>query len=448
MIFNELSFLIFLFLVLAAYDILGKRHRTTLLLAASYYFYMSIIPAYGILLAATSVSTYYLAKKAANKDRKALYAGIIINLSILIVYKYGYFIQWNIALVRYLFTSQWPEAFLMIVLPIGISFYTFQALGYLIDAYNGKIKPADDLKRFLLFISFFPQLVAGPIERSYNMLPQLKDLTRPKDGNVSEGVFLMLWGYFKKLVIADNIAFFVERIFNYEYFGIMGIIGGFLFGIQIYCDFSGYTDIARGVALLFNIRLSINFNNPYLAENAIDFWRRWHITLSTWFRDYLYIPLGGSRSGPTKTFYNIIIVFFIIGAWHGANWTFILWGLYFGILVAFSHLVRYRSRLLTLAQVIFGWVIFRAQSITQLVQIITGYAQPLKLSVFLWDGSLTLITLLLSATLITFWIEKNHWQERYHEGRTLVKLAACILLASLILYYGNPLVVPFVYFQF
>tara|TARA_B100001175_G_C19501804_1_gene638504 strand:- start:316 stop:1377 length:1062 start_codon:yes stop_codon:yes gene_type:complete len=269
---------------------------------------------------------------------------------------------------------------LNLILPIGISFYTFQTLSYSIDVYNNKIRPENNVTDFFLYVSFFPQLVAGPIERAGYLIKELKKKKIVNRKLIDMGLTLILIGLFKKIVIADNLAYFVDDIFlNYNnYNGGVLMLGLVYFSFQIYCDFSGYTDIAIGISRLLGIELNINFNFPYHAKNISEFWKRWHISLSTWFRDYVYIPLGGSKFSKTKTYRNLFIVFFISGLWHGANLTFIFWGLYHVLLYLMwmllkqffrfkSHFFIFLSILYTYITVTIGWVFFRAESISNAI---------------------------------------------------------------------------------
>lgn len=341
MLFNSLHFLIFFPVVVGIYYLIPKKIRTYWLLAASYYFYMCWNAKYVILLLFSTVVTFVsgllLERCAAGegeKDRqrrkKLCVAGsFILNLSVLFVFKYLDFgiESLNAVLSRLHIALNAPSFDLL--LPVGISFYTFQALGYTMDVYRGEIYAEKNFFRYALFVSFFPQLVAGPIERSKNLLCQLDKPSKPTLDSLRDGCLLMLWGYFLKVVLADRIAVFVDAVYgDFEtYTGVYLIVATLLFAVQIYCDFSGYSVIAMGTAEILGIRLMENFDAPYLSTSVAEFWRRWHISLSGWFRDYLYIPLGGNRRGRLRKYGNLLITFGVSGLWHGANWTYVIWGL-------------------------------------------------------------------------------------------------------------------------
>ena len=313
---------------------------------------------------------------------------IVLNLVILGIFKYyNFFVKSLDGLLLSVFHYHLDWVTLNVVLPVGISFYTFQALSYSIDVYQKKIKPTYDVVEFFAYISFFPQLVAGPIERATNLLPQFQHNRQFDYGKAVDGMRQILWGFFKKLVIADNCANVVNLYWSgySELTGISLFVMGALFSFQIYCDFSGYSDIAIGIARLFGFNLMRNFNFPYFARSIPEFWRRWHISLTTWFRDYIYFPLGGSRCDKWKIIRNVYIVWAISGLWHGANWTFVCWGLYHASLLAIYNLfcinTKYKNvvaygrvfpnmlegcqMLLTFILVVLGWIIFRAETMTQ-----------------------------------------------------------------------------------
>ena len=349
MLFNTIDFLIFFPVVLLVYFVLPAKVRYIWLLAASYYFYMCWNPAYIILLLFSTLVTYVCGRtlewirgrgglNEKNKKRwmkLALFIGFLINIGILIYYKYMNFLVDTVNMALRAVDLQ-PLADFDILLPVGISFYTFQCLGYTIDVYREQIRAEKNLVKYALFVSFFPQLVAGPIERSENLLRQIHEEPGRKLWNyrrVTLGLTTMLWGFFMKVVIADRAAVLVNTVFDsYEKYGMVCLaVGVIAFAIQIYCDFAGYSTIAIGAAQVLGFDLMENFNAPYFAEGIIDFWHRWHISLSTWFRDYLYIPLGGSRCGKRKNYRNILITFTLSGLWHGADWTYVIWGLLHGI---------------------------------------------------------------------------------------------------------------------
>ncbi len=340
MMFNSLQFLIFFPLVVLTYYIIPNKYRIIFLLIASYYFYMCWNPTYALLMAFSSLVTYLSGiligkDKAAHPDKKNagskwVAVSFAINLSILFFFKYFNFIVTDLISG---IGAVFPElglgtVRLSIVLPVGISFYTFQALSYTVDVYRGDVKIERNILRYFVFVSFFPQLVAGPIERSSNLLGQFYEKHRFHFTQVRDGLLLMLWGYFQKLVIADRVAIAVNQVFNHytHYNGGQLFVAAIFFAFEIYCDFGGYSNIAIGAAQVMGFRLMKNFDTPYLARSVAEFWRRWHISLSTWFRDYLYIPLGGSRCSKKRRYFNLMMVFLTSGLWHGAGWNFLLWG--------------------------------------------------------------------------------------------------------------------------
>lgn len=333
MLFNSIDFLIFFPLVTLGYFALPRRIRWVWLLLASYYFYMSWNPRYAVLIALSTVITWLsgllIAREESVRRRKLwVAASFVSNLAILFFFKYYGFFAANVNSLFGVAGLSLRAPALDVVLPVGISFYTFQALGYTVDVYRGDVKPCRNLFRYALFVSYFPQLVAGPIERSSNLIHQLEN---PRDFDaekVRDGLLLMLWGLFQKVVVADRIAVVVQVAFD-EYYTLPGIavlVGLVLFAFQIYCDFGGYSNIAIGAAQVIGIDLMQNFRQPYLSRSCGEFWRRWHISLSSWFRDYLYIPLGGSRCSRLRKHFNLMVTFLVSGLWHGASWSFVVWG--------------------------------------------------------------------------------------------------------------------------
>lgn len=340
MLFNSIDFLIFFPFVVAVYFVVPKKFRYIWLLITSYYFYMSWNPKYILLLAASTVITFtsgiFIEKYDVNKNisaKKMCVAGSFIsNLLILGLFKYANFFLDNISSIASHIGIGITDRRFDFLLPVGISFYTFQALSYTVDVYRGDIKPEKNLFKYALFVSFFPQLVAGPIERSKNLLIQIQKADQIKVWNfdrVRDGFLLMVWGLFQKLVIAERASLLVDTVVNnYQNYGFLEIcLAVILFAFQIYCDFGGYTNIAIGAARVMGFTLMDNFRQPYLAVDIKDFWRRWHISLTSWFTDYIYIPLGGNRKGILRKYINVIIVFGVSGLWHGASWNFVAWGL-------------------------------------------------------------------------------------------------------------------------
>jgi len=392
MLFNSLHFLVFFPLVVGLYFALPPRGRGPLLLAASYYFYMSWRPAYALLLLATTLLDYYSGVRMGRLPTKArrrpwLALSLVSNLGTLFVFKYFNFFRDAVAqLAGALHLPYGAGPALGLLLPVGVSFYTFQSVGYIIDVYQGRLEAEQDFGRFALFVAFFPQLVAGPIERGGHMLPQFRRVHEFDYPRIVSGLRLMAWGLFKKVVVADRLALLVNPVFNaprQHPEGPLLLLATLAFAFQIYGDFSGYTDLARGAARVLGFEFNLNFRQPYQSASVAEFWRRWHISLSSWFRDYLFIPLGGSRVGPARASGNLLAVFLISGLWHGASWTFVAWGGLHGLYLVIGTWARpLRERLAqatglaahprarrawgvacTFALVAYAWIFFRANSL-------------------------------------------------------------------------------------
>ncbi len=398
MLFNSFQFLVFFPAVLLVYFLVPAKWRYLWLLAASYYFYMCWNASYALLMLTSTAVTYLSgigiqavqrrgkSEERIQKWKKGFVAGsFAINLAILFFFKYFNFVVDTINRALEMMHLKILSPGLDVLLPVGISFYIFQALSYTMDVYRGSIHAERNFLRYALFVSFFPQLVAGPIERSKNLLSQIENLPRFRLWNferVKSGLLLMLWGYFLKLVISDRTAIAVNAVFDhYEEYGPVELaVGAVLFSFQIYCDFNGYSTIAKGAAQVMGFTLMDNFRQPYLAQDIRDFWRRWHISLTSWFTDYLYIPLGGNRKGLARQCVNIMIVFLTSGLWHGAAWTYVFWGVLHGGFQVIGNLRRKWSirknqqrkswrKLLagitTFLLVTFSWILFRAESVSQ-----------------------------------------------------------------------------------
>lgn len=413
MLFNSLGFMLYFPIVVLVYYILPQKAKNYWLLAASYYFYMCWNAKYVLLLLLSTVVTYSCALLIEHLNLKwkhlLVFSGVIINLGILALFKYANFFLESVALVlEKLHIAAFHVSF-DVLLPVGISFYIFQALGYLIDVSRGTVETEKNFFRYALYVSFFPQLVAGPIERSKNLLPQFKEVHKADEERIKEGLLLMLWGYFQKLVIADRISTVVDTVYfdHWTYGGFYAIVATVFFAFQIYCDFAGYSNIAIGAANVMGFRLMENFNCPYLSGSVGEFWRRWHISLSSWFKDYVYIPLGGNRKGKQRKYLNIMIVFLLSGLWHGANWTYVIWGGLNGLYQVVGNACKpFRNtvnRLLhnnensighklfqiltTFILVDVAWVFFRASTIMRGLGIIRTMLMARNPWV-LWDGSL------------------------------------------------------------
>lgn len=384
MLFNSLLFAAFLTAVFILYYILPVRFRWIFLLLASYAFYMNLHAAYGLLLFFSTLLTYRFALRLENasekkKKRLCLTGGILPLLVILLTFKLGAPVINRLnALIDAGRLSLQPLT-IRILLPAGVSFYFFQSMGYLIDVYKGKIRAERHFGHYALFVSFFPQLLAGPIGRADALLPQLKAERRFDYDSASYGLKLMTWGYFKKLVIADTFAATVNQVYDncYSYVGLVFIITTVMYALQIYCDFSGYSDIAIGCAKLFGVNLTTNFKSPYFSFSVREFWGRWHISLSSWFRDYVYIPLGGSRTGRIRHCLNLFITFLVSGFWHGSSLTFLVWGAFHGLLQIIETFIYPKRKgdaparkkhwwqlPVTFCLICFAWIFFRANSIT------------------------------------------------------------------------------------
>ena len=396
MLFNSFYFLIFYPTTVIIFFILPARFRGLFLLLAGYYFYMVQKPEY---LAVILVSTFITwlsglaIEKAASKKKALLILSLVMNFGILFFFKYIPFLSKSVSSMLVAFKAPWSIPYLSILLPLGISFYTFQAASYTIDVYRGLIRAERNLLTYALFISFFPKLLAGPIERASNLMPQFVKCHRPNFTVITDGLKLMAWGVFKKVVIADRLALIVDKVFTKptDYQGLTLILATVFYTFQIYCDFSGYTDIALGSAQVMGFRLMDNFNRPYSAVSIADFWRRWHISLSSWLRDYVYIPLGGNRVLPARHLANIAITFLVCGIWHGANWTFVVWGALHGLYLISSIVTEKTRRTMargigldrypafhrclklftTFCLVAFAWVFFRAESLGDAWYIVT-----------------------------------------------------------------------------
>lgn len=383
MLFNSAGYIVFFTIVCLVYFILPKKLKRVFLLLASYFFYSCWNLRYSLLMLFSTVATYATAiamDMVGAKKKKKLYLGLcfFVNLAILFVFKYYAFTVNFLNKILGLINVSVNAPALNVLLPVGISFYTFQALGYIVDVYRGEIKAERSFINYALFVSFFPQLVAGPIERSKNLLTQIDTLGHRRYENLLKGLLYILWGFFLKLVIADRAAIFVNQVFDsyqgYSY--IFLCYGALLFAVQIYCDFYSYSIIAKGSAKVLGYDLMDNFRAPYLSKSITEFWRRWHISLSTWFKDYLYIPLGGNRKGAFRKHLNVLIVFLVSGLWHGANYTFVLWGLIHGIFniledsfkgitkgIRDNFIYRNVRRLITFVVAVLSFVIFRSKNI-------------------------------------------------------------------------------------
>lgn len=476
MLFNSIDFICYLVITIGMFFSAPLKFRWLILLGCSYFFYGYWNVKYLLLILITTLTTYLLAiliteTRHISKRKKILLSVCIINFGFLAVFKYANFFSSSINSVINLFQIDYQLPFLNILLPVGISFYTFQAIGYILDVYKGDIAAERNLGIFALYITFFPQLVAGPIERSRNLLPQFRTNLKFDYNKIINGLILMTWGFFQKLVIADRLAIYVNSIFSNpaSFNSLQIIIASYFFSFQIYCDFAGYSNIAIGTAKIFGIDLMSNFNRPYFAKSVQEFWRRWHISLSTWFRDYLYIPLGGNRVSSKRMLINIMIVFVLCGLWHGAAWTFVVWGGVHGLLLSINIIVNkmfkssafyakipnYIKIFVTFNVITFAWIIFRAPSIDQAFYIISR--------IFSWDidnlhlfknintGSYEFFLSIFSI-LFLITIEKLHGETVFNEfllkKKRFIRWGVSYFLVFTILLFGIYNLTEFIYFQF
>jgi len=475
MLFNSVEFLLFLPVVILFYYALPFRFRWVFLLGASYYFYMCWHPVYVCLLLSSTLVDYAAAiaifrSSSATRKKILLAISLCFNLGLLVTFKYLGFLGDTL---KHLFEplnllQSLPE--FRFLLPIGISFYTFQTIGYTIDVYRGARQPERHFGYFALFVSFFPQLVAGPIERSSSLLPQFRRQAYFDSQGVISGLRLILWGFFKKVVIADRLAYFVNLCFNSPQFsyGFANVVAVYFFAFQIYCDFSGYTDIARGSARLMGINLMANFNRPYAAKSIPEFWKRWHISLSSWFRDFLYIPLGGSRVNWVRWYFNIFTVFILSGLWHGASWNFAAWGLLHGIFYMYAKRKREFKEplpstttkhafkemlniLVTFHMVLIAWVFFRAESLPKAFLIFQNmffinYAQVhAYMAGREFRYSLTALFILIG---VEFMHSRRSIVSRLYDCPLVLRWSVYFALLWGIIIFGYYEEVPFIYFAF
>lgn len=397
MLFNSLQFLIFFPIVTVLYFLLPHKCRWFLLLVSSCIFYMAFIPIYILILAATILIDYFAGifiENAEGKNKKRyLLMSILSTCAVLFIFKYFNFFNNNIASLAKLIHWNYPIGGLSLLLPIGLSFHTFQSLSYVIEVYRGHQKAEHNFGIYALYVMFYPQLVAGPIERPQNLLHQFYEKHSFNYIDITNGLKLMAWGFFKKVVIADRLAILVNQVYNHSsnYEGLPLIIATVFFAFQIFCDFSGYSDIAIGAAQVMGFKLMKNFDRPYFSKSISQFWKRWHISLTTWFKDYLYISMGGNRVSKWRWNFNLFFTFLVSGLWHGASWTFVIWGALNGFYLVFSiwtkslrdsvvrftglcklpRLHKYVQVVITFALISFAWIFFRANHLSDAVYIIT-----------------------------------------------------------------------------
>lgn len=484
MLFNSVHFFFFFIIVTLLYFGLPYQRRWLWLLLASCYFYMVAVPVYILILFFTIVIDYYagilIEEAQGTRRRQFLLLSLLANIGVLVLFKYYNFLNSNLDMAFSLFGSQNPVPYLNIILPIGLSFHTFQAMSYTIEVYRGHQAAERHFGIYALYVMFYPQLVAGPIERPQNLLYQFRQKFDFDYGRVTSGLRLMGWGLFKKVLIADRLAILVDKVYNHpdQYQSLALIIATFFFAFQIFCDFSGYSDMAIGAARVMGFTLMTNFKSPYRAATISEFWKRWHISLSTWFKDYLYISLGGNRVSVPRWYLNLFIVFLVSGIWHGANWTFVIWGALHGFYLVFGLITsRIRNNIANrlglqkvplLPQIsnfiliAFAWIFFRAENLTVAMQIVKGIfsgfpqllAQLISGHFPLQSMGLTPLQLVFSFGLILFLELVHYWEEVKPAMVNLVqwpmwrRWAVYYALIIAIVFFGVFEDRQFIYFQF
>ncbi|BBM84212.1 MBOAT family O-acyltransferase [Candidatus Uabimicrobium amorphum] len=465
MLFNSNIFIVFFLIVYTIYRTVSHKKQNILLLISSYIFYGFWDYRFLSLILISTIIDFFCGQHIADADskkakKKWLLLSVCCNLGILGFFKYfNFFVD---SLQQLLQTFDVHPAFLRleIVLPVGISFYTFQTMSYAIDIYRGKLQPTRSFLNFAVFVAYFPQLVAGPIERAARLIPQIESVRKISRSQIKSGLCLIVWGYFKKVYVADNIAVLVNQIFSMEPSALSFwyvLLGCYAFAFQIYGDFSGYSDIARGISKLLGIELMINFASPYFVTNPADFWTHWHISLSSWLRDYLYIPLGGNRVSEIRTKINLFTTMVLGGLWHGAAWNFVWWGIYQGSLLMFfrSRRKKYTSVLsfvvmcfVTFQFTALGWLIFRAQSGQQILEMLWGLT-------ILEIPSIDIITKFLGLVFFSFFVIgeqydklRNNNEIAFSSYSIVTQYCIYFYLIFCILFLAAPGAEQFIYFQF
>ena len=463
MLFNSIQFILFFVVVTILYFDLPHRFRWLLLLIASCYFYMAFKPVYIAILGFTIVVDYFagilIEQSKGSRKKVFLIASLIANIGVLGTFKYWNFINQNITDLLGLSGAENPLPFLDILLPVGLSFHTFQAMSYTIEVYRGHQKAERHFGIYSLYVMFYPQLVAGPIERPQNLLHQFREEHSWDAERFRKGFSQMLWGFFKKVVIADRLSIFVNEVYG-DWTHMSGAnlwIAVVFFSFQIYCDFSGYSDIAIGSARIMGFDLMTNFNKPYFARSVEEFWKRWHISLSTWFRDYLYIPLGGNRHGVLRRYINLTIIFLVSGIWHGAGWNFVLWGALHAAFVVIE--LVYRSRfgkavipdflkmILTFFVVSIAWIFFRTPTTEQsfgIIEMLFGGADFGVISSQVMNNAEIVLSVLLILVLLV--IEKLDLRLKFNTTWSFAAMSSAVIFIIYLLGVFNQ--EQFIYFQF
>ena len=465
MLFNSFDFLLFFILFFITFYYLNGLYRKYILLIASCIFYMWFIPSYILILFLTILIDYfagiYIERDKTQKLKKIhLIIGIVNTCLVLSIFKYFNFFVDNLNYIGFKTIKHWN-----IILPIGLSFHVFQSLSYVIEVYRGNLKAEKNLLTYANFVMMFPQLVAGPIERASNLLPQLKKCDHKiLTSDMSIGFSRIIWGLFKKVVIADNISNYVDATYNNYYFhnGSTLLLATFLFAIEIYCDFSGYSDMAIGIARMLGFRFKENFNLPYFSKSITEFWRRWHISLSSWLRDYLYISMGGSKVNKFITYRNLILTMLIGGFWHGASWNFIIWGGLNGIFLSIEKMINFKkpsnliykftSLVYVYISISFTWIFFRSETFNQAKSIIKKIFTNFQIkNLYFFDPNI-FISFLFSIFIMIFFeiliFRKYNFDTLYNKFGTLKIHIFSLFILILIFLFGNRFGTQFIYFQF
>lgn len=474
MLFNSLQFLVFFIIVTTIYFTIQHKYRWFLLLASSCYFYMAFVPIYIFILGFTIVIDYFagifLENSKGKRKKWFLISSLVANIGVLAVFKYYNFLNDNLSILLNASGYHNPIPHLSILLPIGLSFHTFQAMSYTIEVYRGRQKAERKFGIYALYVMFYPQLVAGPIERPQNLLHQFYEKHEFEIDRIVEGIKQILFGLFKKVVIADRLTIYVDEVYNNvkHYQGFALIIATFFFAIQIYCDFSGYSDMAIGIAKVMGFKLMRNFNKPYFSKSVSEFWSRWHISLSTWFRDFLYISLGGNRVSIPRWYLNLFIVFLISGLWHGANWTFVIWGALNGIYliseILFQRHIKIAGKvnlgrtgnlfkiIFTFILIDFSWIFFRARTLSDAFYVIKSLFVGLTQTIHLLYDKRVYLVLIIGFFALEYF-QRNHDYLPYLKpqknlsGYLTNVFIYSIFIWSIIVFgdFGNKV---FIYFQF
>ncbi len=476
MLFNSFHFVYFFIIVTSVYFALPHQQRWLLLLLSSCYFYMAFVPIYILILGFTIVVDYfagiYIENSQGKRRKLFLIYSLVANIGILCIFKYYNFINTNFSYLLHGFGLSNPIPYLSILLPIGLSFHTFQAMSYTIEVYRGNQKAERHFGIYALYVMFFPQLVTGPIERPQNLLHQFREKHHFNNDRVFEGLKLMIWGLFKKLVIADRLGIYVNGAYNYvdQQDGMTLLLATIFFSFQVYCDFSGYSDIAIGTAKVLGFDLMTNFRRPIFAKSTGEFWKRWHISLSTWFKDYLYFPLGGNKGSVPRWYFNLMVVFLISGLWHGANWTYIIWGGINGFYLVFAIMTKkYREKfntftrinksprlhlsfqiLITFLLITFSRIFFRSKSVEDAFKVIKKIV-TFKGSVFNDGTAILLYSFFAISFLLAVEFKKEFYTGTFtlsHHKNFWVRNSYYSLLVILIILFGVFDGGQFIYFQF